>query len=417
MGILTRAIRPQAARELSYYSPAHDHWYKGMEFFGIPETSSGTFVNSDSAMRLITVQNCVRMRATTLSRLPCHLMRSKGKMRERAIDYYLYELLHDQPNQWMTAAEFWAMAEAHVSLRGNFYAYKLGIDGRPIQQLIPLKQNTVQEVIQNEDYSLTYKIKIGGKRSSSGYGVDSGDGSVTVKEVPQEKMFHVRGLTMNGYVGVNPIEYARETVGLGMASTQFLARYFGKGLHPSAVIKHPQPLNTQAYANRREALKERYEGLGKTHEFMLIDENMDIKFPEIKLVDAQYLEQMKLSDAQICGLFRVPMMLVNAGDKEPTYASAEQFMLFYQMFSIDASMYEAAIRRDLLTLKERKEYYAKFEMRGLQRGSFKEQMAGFGVAIDKEIMNPNEARDLLDMNPYDGGDEYRTRTSTIKPGG
>jgi hypothetical protein len=41
-------------------------------------------------------------------------------------------------------------------------------------------------------------------------------------------------------------------------------------------------------------------------------------------------------------------------------------------------------------------------------------MDGFATAIDKELMNPNECRELLEMNPYDGGDEYRTRTSTVK---
>jgi len=41
-------------------------------------------------------------------------------------------------------------------------------------------------------------------------------------------------------------------------------------------------------------------------------------------------------------------------------------------------------------------------------------MDSFSVAIDKEIMNPNECRELLEMNPYDGGNEYRTRTSSMK---
>lgn len=408
--------RPQASRTISYHDPTHDHWYKGLEFFGTEPTASGISVNSETAMRLITVQNCVRMRAATIERLPCHVMEQTGKTKERATDFYLYQILHDKPNSWMSSPEFWSMAEAHVSLTGNFVCYKMqGAGSGKTYELIPIRPGRIHEVIQNEDYSLTYRIKVGGKSKSD---PDSGlyitDSSGTLRDIPQDRIFHMRGMTINGFWGVNPIQYARETIGLGMASSRFLARWFNKGLRPSAVIKHPQALNSQAFANRREALKERYEGLGKTHEFMLIDEAMDIVFPQIKLVDAQYIEQMKLSDAQICGLFRVPLMLVNGGDKEPTYASAEQFMLFYQMFSIDVTRYEAAIKRDLMSEQEQKRYYAKFEMRALQRGSFKEQMEGFGTAIDKEIMNPNEVRDLLDMNPYSGGDVYRTRTSTTK---
>jgi len=78
---------------------------------------------------------------------------------------------------------------------------------------------------------------------------------------------------------------------------------------------------------------------------------------------------------------------------------------------------EKAISRDLIPAAKRKTQYAKFAAQGLQRGSFKEQMDSFAVAIDKEIMNPNECRELLEMNPYDGGDTYKTRTSTTKDSG
>ena len=399
--IANRIMRPMAARKLSYHSPANDRWYDGSRFFNVSPTESGMSVNSDTAMRLITVQNCVRMRATTLSRLPCHVMMREGKSRYQATDFYLYEKLHDQPNSWMTSPEFWAMAEAHVCLRGNFYAYKQGIDGRPIQQLIPLKTDAMQKVEQLDDYTLVYHLRMK-------------DG--TVNPLPGDKIFHLRNLTLDGITGANPIEYARETIGRGLASEQFVSRFFGKGLHPGAVIKHPLPLNNQAFKNRREELKARWEGLGKSHDFMLLDEAMDITWPEIKLVDAQFIEQMKLSDAQIAGLFRVPLMLVNEESKSPTYASSEQFLLFYKTFSIDVHVYEAAIRRDLLTPSEKKQYYAKFNFGGLVRGDLKSRYEAYAVGIDKEWLSPNEVRELEDMNPRpdNDGDTYRTRTSTVR---
>jgi len=393
MGIVDRMIRPKAV------SP--EELERAFRWaFGGGETASGVQVSSDTAMRLITVQNCVRMRASTLSRLPCHVMEQDGKIKNKATDFYLYEKLRHQPNSWMTAPEFWGMAEAHVSLRGNFVAYKSGLPGRPIKELIPIPPGMIHEIKQNEDYSLDYAIKFH----------KTGD----IRHLNETQVLHLRGLTLNGYLGMNPIEYARESIGLGIASTQFLAQFFGKGMRPGVIFEHPETLNAPAHANRKAALKEKYEGLGRFWELMLVDEGMKATFPEIKLVDAQFLEQMKLTEAQVCGMFRVPIMLVNGGDNAPTYASAEQFMLFYQMFSIDVANYESAIRRDLLTPEERKKFYAKFEMRALQRGSFKEQMEGFGVGIDKEFYNPNEVREWLEMNPYAGGDEYRTRTSTVK---
>jgi len=373
-----------------------------LEHFGGGSTHSGVAVNSDTAMRLITVQNCVRMRSSTLSRLPCHIIERVGDTKNKAKGFYLYEKLLHQPNSWMSAPDFWGMAEAHVSTRGNFVAYKAQLPGREIRELIPIPAGMLRQITQNNDYSLDYEFQ-----------VKNGD----TKHLNNSQVLHLRGLTLDGFSGLNPIEYAREAIGKGIASEQHLSRWFSKGLHPSAIIKHPLALNGPAFSNRRQSLKERYEGLGKEHEFMLLDENMTIEFPEIKLVDAQFLEQMKLTEAQICGLFRVPLMLVAAGDKAATFASSEQFMLFYQMFSIDSPNYESAIRRDLLTEEERKQYFVKFEMRGLLRGSFKDQMEGIQTAINCEVMNPNEGRDVLDMNPYEGGEIYKTRTSTTKESG
>ena len=394
MGIVSQIMRPQAMN-------SEELRRQIIEIYGGGPTDSGITVNSESAMRLITVQNCVRMRSSTLSRLPCHMMEQQGENKEKATDFYLYEKLLHQPNSWMSAPEFWGMAEAYVSLRGNFVAYKTQIPGRPIKELIPVS-HLIEEITQNPDWTLDYKVRF-----------KNGD----EKHLSGNQVLHLRGMTMNGFTGLNPVEYAREAIGKGMASEKHLARWFANGLHPSAVIKHPLALNGPAFANRRDSLKERYEGLGKSHEFMLVDEGMDIVFPTIKLVDAQFLEQMKLTEAQICGMFRVPLMLVNGGDKAPTYASSEQFMLFYQMFSIDCGVYESAIRRDLLTEEERKRYYAKFELRALQRGSFKEQTEGIQTLINCEVMNPNEGRNLFDWNPYPGGEEYRTRTSTTKDTG
>ena len=56
-----------------------------------------------------------------------NLMKKTNDKKEDAKDFYLYDKLLHEPNDWLSAPEFWAMAEAHICLRGNFYAYKLGL--------------------------------------------------------------------------------------------------------------------------------------------------------------------------------------------------------------------------------------------------------------------------------------------------
>lgn len=372
-----------------------------LDTYGGYSTSSGVTVSSETAMKLITVHNCVKILSQSIAQLPLHLMEQNGKLKEKASSHRVYRLLHDQPNSWMTASEFWGMAVAHISLRGNFYAYKLQSTQGELLEIIPLSPGIVKEVVQNKNYSLTYKCNLA-------------DGSET--ELPQSKIMHLRNLTMNGYMGINPIEYARETIGVGMASEKFVSGYFGKGLQPGAVIKHKLPLSTTAHSNLKAALKQKYADLGKDISFMLLDEDMQIEFPTIKLVDAQFLESQKLNESQIAGLFRVPLFLLQAGDAPATYASAEQFVLSFVTHALTPIVVniEQAIKRDLLSEEDQKKYYPKFSMAGLLRGDSAARAAFYRELINCEVFNPNEARELEDYNPYPGGDEYRVRTSTVK---
>lgn len=396
MGILSNVIRPVALAPT--YGPMDDRsYYPGGAFYGAEAP-----ITSETATRLITVQNCVRVRAATMAQIPCHVFEKLGDddFRE-ATELPLYKLLNDRPNSWMQSPIFWAMVEAFVCLRGQFIAYKIGLPGRPVLQLIPITDK-VTKIEQNKDYSLTYHVRF-----------NNGE----TQPISQDNILHIRGLlTLDGINGVNPIEHAAETIGLGRSSTAFLSRYFGKGMHPGALIETDKPIGLETRKNLGTALRDEYAGLANSQGLMLLDDGMKIQFPTIKLVDAQYLELMKMNEAQICGLFRVPLMLVQSGDKTPTFASAEQFMINYSVIGVspDCRNYEKTLQSDVMTEAEREKYFIKFNIDGLLRGDFATRMEGFQTAINTEIMNPNEARKKMEMPPYIGGERFATRTSTVK---
>lgn len=393
MGILSRMVRPRAdARELDRVT---------REAFGGGSTASGIPVSSETAMRHATVHSCVNILSRVIGMLPCHVMRKVGKTREIADDFYLYSLLHDMPNEWQTSANFMGMIINHVSMRGNFFALKnRGALFGNIRELIPLAPGIVQEVKQNPDYSLIYKCRFP-------------DGEVF--EIPKSEIMHVMGMTINGYLGVNPIQYMRESISLGLATERFGARLFGSGTHPSMIVSHEGQLEDPTAM--REALAASYSGLDNSHRIMLLEQGMTATSVSMSPEDSQFLETRKFQKSEIVDImFGMPLTVMSNKDRTPTFASAEQFSIGFIIYALTplAVNIEKTMFRDLLTTEERKEYYIKIRMEGLQRGAFADQMAGFQTAINTEIMNPNECRELLDMNPYEGGDRYGTRTSTIK---
>jgi len=392
MGFLSPVIRPMAI------SSEMERLLR--EQFGGGSTSSGVSVNSDTAMRLITVHNCVKVLYNCVSQTPCQLMEEVNGIKNKAKDHYLYRVLGKRPNSWMTAPEFWGLAIVCVALRGNFYAYKVKVRGE-VRELIPIPPDKVQEVVQNPDYSLTYKIL-----TTNGI----------IKEYPQSEIFHLRGMSVNGYTGINMIEqYAREAIGLGIASQKFLSQFFGKGMHPGVIFKHRMVLDPITHANKWEALRRKYAGLGNSWETMFVDEDMGVEFPPIRLVDAQFLELGKFNEAQICGMFGVPLMLVQAGDNPTTYASATEFKRTFVDMTLAPIFvnFESAADRDCLTSIEQDRYYAKFNLNALLRGNIVERFGAYAVGITNKFMSSNEARALEDWNPREGGDVYENpNTST-----
>jgi HK97 family phage portal protein len=324
----------------------------------------------------------------------------ENEKKSKAKKHPLYRVIGKRPNGWMTAPQLWGMAIVHLCLRGNFYAFKVSINGQT-REILPIHPDRVHEVVQNEDWSLTYKI------------ADKGGG---VREYPQSKIFHIRGMSYDGITGINPIQYARECIASGLAAERFIGNYFGKGMHPGAVITIPERLKTEDNIKLREAMREVYGGLGNSHDLMLLENGSTITFPAIKLVDQQFLEEQKFTDAQVCGLFGVPLFLVQSGDRPETYASAGEFKRTFvdTVIAPIAVNFETTIDMSLLPDYDQDRFYTKYNLNVLLRGNPKERAEFYKELINCEMMNPNEGRALEDWNPYEGGDEYRTRTSSMK---
>lgn len=398
MGIVSRMARPKAV------NPVMEEMMRSI--FGGGASYSGISVSNDTAMRQSTYYSCVNVLSRVIGMLPCHLMEKAGKNRNIAENHSLYTLLHDMPNEWMTAPEHWGMVVNHLVTRGNYFALKNRglnkITGK-VRELIPLAPGIVNEVVQNPNYTLTYKCIFP-------------DG--TLKDIPGTEIMHLRGMVLNGYMGMNPIQYIRESVGLGLVTERFGAQHFGSGTHPSMIVSHKGQLSDPKAM--REALSETYAGIDNAHRIMLLEDGMTATSVSISPEDSQYLETRKFQKSEIVDiLFGMPLTVMNSGENVPTYASAEQFSIGFVIYALLPWIVtiEKGIYRDLLTPEERKKYYAKFRAEGLQRGSFKEQTEGFATLIDKEVLCPDEVRALIDMNPRPdgGGGEYRTRTSSIKP--
>lgn len=363
------------------------------------ESNAGQRVTTTSAMQQLVVFNCVRVLAESMGMLPCRLLKQTGRVRLPATGHRLYPLITMAPNSYMTAQEFWEMLVACLCLRGNFYAYKVKALGNVVE-LLPLNPDIVTPKLK-DDWTVEYKVNF-----KSG-----------VQTLTQDEIWHVRLFTLDGLNGLNPIAYARQALGLGQAMDAHAAKLFTNGAVTSGVLRTEQKLTDEAFGRLKEDFQGQHMGVANAYKPMILEMGLDWKPISLNAQDTQFIESKKLTEAQICGLFRVPPHLVASMEKM-TLNNIEHMGMSFVNYSLVPIMtrIEHRIQVGLLNEKDRLTHYAKFNAGALMRGDLKGRYESYGKGIQWGILSPNDCRELEDENPREGGDIYLTPMNmTTKP--
>ncbi|NUT73536.1 phage portal protein [Pseudomonas sp. C1C7] len=363
------------------------------------ESNAGQRVTTTSALQQLVVFNCVRVLAESMGMLPCRLLKQTGRVRLPATSHRLYPLITMAPNSYMTAQEFWELLVVCLCLRGNFYAYKVKALGNVVE-LLPLNPDIVTPKLK-DDWTVEYAVNF-----KSG-----------AKVLTQDEIWHVRLFTLDGLNGLNPIAYARQALGLGQAMDAHAAKLFTNGAVASGVLSTSEQLTDAAFDRLKTQFQGEHMGVANAYKPMILEMGLDWKPISLNAQDTQFIESKKLTESQICGLFRVPPHLVASMEKM-TLNNIEHMGMSFVNYSLVPIMtrIEHRIQVGLLNEKDRLTHYAKFNAGALMRGDLKGRYESYGKGIQWGILSPNDCRELEDENPREGGDIYLTPMNmTTKP--
>jgi HK97 family phage portal protein len=365
------------------------------------ETDSGAFVTADSAMQVAAVYACVRVISETTAQVPLIVYRRTAEGRQRAVDHWAYRLLHEAPNAWQTPFEWKEMIQAHVALGGMGYSLKtvVGTEVRELLPIIPTRVKPQQDWLTKRTW----------------FDITMPDGSLL--PVPYERMFYVPGLAFNGLVGLSPIAYQREVIGLGMQLKKHEARLFKHGAQFTGVLEHPTLMDDAAYRRLIESFDEQYSGVENWHKTILLEEGVKFSKSGMSSKDAQFLELMKYTRTEIASIFRVAPHLI--GDLErATHSNIEQQSLEHVQFTMAPwfTRIEQRAMKHLLPAADRATHYIEFLVDALLRGDQKSRYEAWHWALTDGWMNRNEVRERENMNRAEGLDEYRIASNTEPAG-
>lgn len=351
-------------------------------FAGQP-SRTGVDVNNYTAMHLTAVYACVRIISETIASLPLKVYRKNGQGgKEEAPNHALYSLLHDAPNEEMTAMTFREMLQAHVLTWGNGYAYIDRDNAGRIKGLYPLLPNRTWPDRKKDTNEIIYCVSFS-------------DGQF--RWVPKKDVFHVHGLGFDGMLGYSPIHMAKEAIGLGLAAEEFGARFYGQGSHMGGFVSYPESLSDEAYQRLKESMTEQYQGLGKSHLLLLLEEGGKFERLGIPPNEAQFLETRKYQVQEISRIYRVPVHML--GDLErATHTNIEHQALEFVTQTLRPWLvrWEQEIKFKLISNKN---YFAEHVAEGLLRGDIQARYNAYAVGRQNGWLNADEIRELENMNP------------------
>ena len=385
MGWLARSLVPRAGAP--EWKSTADTLELFKQIFGAGrEANTGDTITWQTALQVATVLACVRVVANGLSQVPLKLMRdaADGRSKELAKDHPLYWVLFRRPNPWQTSFEYRQTIGAHLMLCGNHFSY-VGRSGPRVVELLPLEPGRMS-VDCLSDGTLTYE-----------YAAKSG----AKEQIPAENIWHVKGLSWNGWFGLEAVSLARESIGLAMAAERQQSTLFRNGVQASGVFSVDGTLKGDQHAALRDWIVENTSG-ANTGMPLILDRSAKWMQQSMTGVDAQHLETRMFQVQQVCSALGVFPMMVGHADKTATFASAESFFIAHVVHTL-SPLYECieqSIAVNLLSDKEMKAgYAAKFIEEGLLRGSMEATANMLDKYVNGGIMKPNEARDKLDLPP------------------
>lgn len=369
--------------------PALAEW-----FGGDGQTNSGVHIDEGAAMRQTAVFRAVCILAQTVGALPLHLRERTGEnSSNKSVDHPVYSLIHDEPNERQTSMEWREMAQAHLALRGNSFNYLHTDKGGRLRAIWPLHPDRV-ELLQTPSGALVYEHT----RS---------DGAIT--RYNAEEILHIKGLSLDGVLGISPIEYAREAIGLSTVMEQHAANIYSNGTHTGGVISHPTRLGREGRKNLRESLEDYRSGGPNEGKNLILDEGMTYTRLGMTAQDAQFLESRKAQIPEIARIFGVPPHMLMDLERSTNNNIEFQGLEFVQ-HSINPWLvrWEQRLNRSLLTREERPRYFCKHNLKGLLRADSLTQARVLQIEHQNGVTSPNEWRATTDRNPRPDpqGDEY-----------
>lgn len=375
---------------------------------GSVPSASGLMISQATAMAVSAVYACVAIRAKDVARCtPRLFVPNKDGGRDLIKDHIVAKLFA-RPNRQQTWFEFWQQMMIGYLLRGNAYAAILrDRRGNPVE-LIPINPDAVM-VLEAADGSIFYNV------NRLGLWQIAMLRNMPVA-VPEEDMFHLRGISFNTLVGASTIGLARDAIGLAMGLEQQASRWVGNGARPSGVLKAKTRLSDPAAMRLKQQWQAFAGGLQNVGQTAVLEEGVEWQQVQLTSVDLEFIQQRNLQIADIARYYDVPLSrlgVASSGSSKITPAEEEQA---YVNHTVMPDLVIAEQKFEQVFSLDKEGIEVDFDEGQLLRADIMTRYNAARLGVLTGILTPNEVRRSEGLPPVEGGDKLMVPANTAALG-
>lgn len=358
-------------------------------------TEAASTVTFESAMQLSAVWACVKLLAETVASLPITIYKTNFKGRLVDENHPLTALFKGKPNRYQTKVEFFETLVLNLILHGNAYCF-IERRGGVIVSLLPMMSAQVRTLLL-PDGSVVHE-----------YYKEAG-----VDVLAAESVWHLK-LMGNGIIGLSPMDYQRNTLGIAQAAEGAVTKIYRNGAKPSGVLTMDRVLTKE----QRDMIRANFASLTTGEDDRLMVLEGGVKFEAISLSpqDIELLASRKFQIEEICRWYGVPSVMINDTTSTTVWGSGIQQIVegFYKLTLRPLlEKIEASILANLMSPVEAMRREVEFDFEALLRTDLKSRLESYRIGVQAGILTPNEARADEGRPPLDGGDQLLIQGATI----
>jgi len=343
---------------------------------GSGQSDAGVEVTVERSLGLSAIWRGVNVLSSDVAKIPLQIqVRDEDTGSRPDKGHAAYRLVHEKPNDAMTAFLFWKTLMAHALVRGNGYAWiRRDWSGRPVGLLLLEPTPTTYPTL--ADGKLWYVTTIGGVQT----------------RLEAEDVLHIRGLSWDGLEGHDVISVLANAIGLEAAQQTHAANFFAHGTQAPGVLTTPGRLDIDDVKLLRANWRKMQTSLDKMHDPAILYGGVEFTQLGIEPQKAQLLQSREYGLIEIANVLGLPPHKVGHPART-SYRSLEAENADHLATGLDPWLVtiEQECNEKLLSEADRAAgRFCEYQRKAILRIGFAERVAGYATLKSIGQMTGNQ---------------------------